>query len=313
MLLRVMLLSLPLLVMVFLGWRSAAAGGQARRIKPGLLYQFVLDGVRAPAAGADASSPALALRGWPERSPGALSVFVEEGIPRPEVERALRRRGIPFTLVSDAKAADLGLRRAPPGGSVTTIAAAEVLEGGRVRLQLPASTPAAVSAALADNVWGSVDPLDGEALAIGLLRRYKRPRAQADREARDRGRGRSKPAPERRWVSIPQLVSDAPQARLVPAIQTVRPGELCQVDFQVLGYDGEWYSITNRTETRFRVAPATESLTLSGLRKGEFLAPVDARLRSAHERVVVEAALDGPGGLGLSAEAVVIVDPGAGW
>lgn len=306
--LRFLLILLPAVVMIALGWRTVAAASRGRLIGSRTLFQYVLRDRPTPGGG-DIPPPRREGPGaWPRRSSGGLRVFAGADIPQEEVERSFRRRSIAFEWESRPERADLLLTG---GRGLSQGAESEVMPDGRVTLRLPSAAPA-VSEALAENVWGSVESLDGSLESLGLVAVYVAPDAPAVTERKELARRRPKPAPERRWAAIPLLVADTPQARLVPAIQVIRPGELCRVDFQVLGYDREWYSVTNRPETRFRVRTATEALMPDANRKGEFLAPIDARIQGSYERLVVEAVLEGPRGMGQSAEAVVIVDPSAG-
>ncbi|MGV3721029.1 MAG: hypothetical protein ACO1SX_08970 [Actinomycetota bacterium] len=306
---RLLVISLPPVGMLVLGWRTAAAANHKRHRHTYNLFQSMLQ-ARPPTSGI-ASPPSLAPRPleWPRRSMEGLRVFVDAGVPRQEVERSFRGRRMSFAWEDRPQRADLLLTAAHgvPNGST-----AKVLHDGRVTLPLPTANPAAMADTLAEHVWISVDPLDGLRETLGPVALYAAPDAPAVTEQKDLARRRPKPAPERRWAALPMLVADAPQARLVPAIQSIRPGEPCRLDLQVLGYDRTWYSVTNRPEARFRVTPRSDALVPYGADKGAFLAPVDARLRGPYERLVIEAVLEGPAGMGLSAEAVVIVNPDLG-
>jgi len=300
-LLRALLLLLPVGAALILGLRALSAA-RVRTPAAYTYFQFMLT-APSPKPGAP-----MGRAPRPFGDPTPLRLFTE-GVDPAVVQDALRRRNIPFELVGRNGEPNLWI--APPGSPPPVGAPASgittVTEKGLVTMRPPSNQPLALAAALDDGVWWPVSTDDVNMVVLGGRAIYGRPDAQAIRESK--AAGRSRPAPAKRWASMTHLVGDVPRARLVPAIQSLRAGETCTLDFQVLGYDDVWYSVTARTETRFRVVNQTEALIPYGTEKGAFIAPAEARVHSPQERLVVEAVLEGPSGLGLTARAVVVVLP----
>lgn len=300
-LLRLVLLLLPVTVVIFLLSQVATAGPRPRQ-RGATWFQYLIRDWRLPEE-PSVTAPGRGSLSLPDRRTRAVLTYVGPGVPLDLVEQSLRSQGVPFQRIDRRDRAVLEFSR---GREKTGEPWVEVTRQGEVSIGVPPLPPAALTVAVSRLVRGPIPAGPGTVLVAGRVASYEGPQAQAVREVQEQRRN-VRPAPRRRWTPLGLLLPVEPEARLLPALQFVRPGEAFRLDFQVRGYDRAWYSVTDRPETRFEIYSGEKRVQPHFQEKGVFVVPVDARKPEGEERIVIEAQLEGLEGEGLTGRAAVVI------
>lgn len=237
--------------------------------------------------------------------PGAAAPTREQEVPlrvfsrslsSEAIQRAAAQLAIPIRLAPDRLKAMLSIEVAPR----TTSELVSVPVDGAVTLSVPTANPKELVETLRQYTdWRPVGTIQDDPV-LGLLPVYASAAlAQPVFHAR---------ANKRRWVSVPMLSGNSSRFRLVPSLQMVRQGERGHVDLQLYGFDGEWYSLTERPEVQFRVIRGAQ-LLIGTREAGTYLAVVDRRVQEPYEEAVIEATVAPNSDRPVTTRAVILVIP----
>lgn len=237
--------------------------------------------------------------------PGAAASTREQAVPlhvytrsisSEAIQRAAAQLAIPVRLVPDRFKAMLSIEIAPH----TTSELVSVPVHGAVAVSIPTANPKELVETLRQYTdWSGPGTMQDDPV-LGLLPVYA---SAALAEPVFHAR-----ATKRRWVSVPMLSGSSSRFRLVPSLQMVRQGERCHLDLQLYGFDGEWYSLTERPEVQFRVVRGAQ-LLIGTQEAGTYLAAVDRRLQDPYEEAVIEATVAPNSARPVTTRAVILVIP----